>query len=64
MKLTRFLALVGAAPTPDSHHDLHHDPRVLPDPLAWARRAGVPVRGHSSVRHVPKFYGQWGGDTQ
>jgi predicted glycoside hydrolase/deacetylase ChbG (UPF0249 family) len=63
-QLTRFLALVGAAPTHvDSHHDLHHDPRVLPHLLAWARRAGVPVRGHSGVRHVPKFYGQWGGDT-
>jgi len=21
------------------------------------------VRGHSEIRHVSKFYGQWGGDT-
>src|SRR5206468_3267974 len=38
-------------------------PRVLPQLLAWARRAGVPVRGHSRARHFSKFYGQWGGET-
>ena len=63
-QLARFIDLVGAAPAHvDSHHDVHHDPRVLPHLLAWARPAGVPVRGHSRVRHLPKFYGQWGGET-
>ena len=63
-QLARFLELVGAAPTHvDSHHDVHYDPRVLPQLLAWARRAGVPVRGHSRARHFSKFYGQWGGET-
>src|SRR5205809_4741794 len=63
-QLARFLELVGAAPARlDSHHDVHYDPRVLPHLLAWARRAGVPVRGHSGARHLPKFYGQWGGET-
>ena len=63
-QLARFLELVGAAPTHlDSHHDVHYDPRVLPHLLAWARRAGVPVRGHSRARHFSKFYGQWGGET-
>jgi predicted glycoside hydrolase/deacetylase ChbG (UPF0249 family) len=63
-QLGRFRELAGAAPTHvDSHHDVHHDPRVLPHLLAWARRAGVPVRGHSGARHLPKFYGQWGGET-
>src|SRR2546422_8192540 len=47
----------------DSHHNVHHDPQVLPHVLAWARRSAVPVRGHSEIRHVSKFYGQWGGDT-
>jgi len=62
-QLARFLNLVGAAPTHvDSHHDAHRDPRVLPHVLAWAGRAGVPVRGHSQARHVGQFYGQWGGD--
>jgi len=62
-QLARFLDLVGVAPTHvDSHHDLHHEPRVLPHVLAWAERAGVPVRGHSQARHVGQFYGQWGGD--
>src|SRR5207249_12145234 len=37
--------------------------RVLPYVLALARSVGVPVRGHSAVRHVGKFYGQWGGVT-
>jgi predicted glycoside hydrolase/deacetylase ChbG (UPF0249 family) len=63
-QLARFLELVGAAPTHlDSHHDVHYDPRVLPQLLAWARRAGLPVRGHSRARHFSKFYGQWGGET-
>jgi len=63
-QLARFQELVGAAPTHvDSHHDVHHDPRVLPHLLAWALRAGVPVRGYSRARHLPKFYGQWGGET-
>lgn len=60
----RFVELVGAVPTHvDSHHDVHRDPHVLPHVLAWARRAGVPVRGYSSVHHLHQFYGQWGGVT-
>src|SRR3989449_7357902 len=63
-QVARFLELVGALPTHlDSHHNVHHDPQVLPHALAWARRSAVPVRGHSEIRHVSKFYGQWGGDT-
>ena len=63
-QVARFNELVGAPPTHvDSHHDVHHDPRVLPHLLTWTRRAGVPVRGYSRVRHLPKFYGQWGGET-
>jgi len=61
-QLARFLELAGEPPTHvDSHHNTHHDPRVLPHVLAGAERAGVPVRGHSGVRHLGKFYGQWGG---
>jgi predicted glycoside hydrolase/deacetylase ChbG (UPF0249 family) len=63
-QVARFRELVGALPTHlDSHHDVHHDPRVLPHVLACARRSAVPVRGHSEIRHVSKFYGQWGGET-
>ena len=63
-QLSRFTELVGAAPTHvDSHHDVHKSPRVLPDVQAWAQRIGVPVRGCSRVRHLSKFYGQWGGET-
>ncbi len=63
-QLARFLELTGAPPTHvDSHHDVHRDPRVLPNVLALARSVGVPVRGHSAVGHVGKFYGQWGGAT-
>ena len=61
---TRFVELVGSAPTHiDTHHDVHRDPRVLSHLLPWARRVGVPLRGNSGVRHFPKFYGQWGGET-
>ncbi len=63
-QLSRFTELVGAPPTHvDSHHDVHKNPRVLPDVLALARRLGVPLRGYSHVRHLSKFYGQWGGET-
>src|SRR5213593_1648213 len=63
-QLARFVDVVGAAPTHvDSHHDVHRDPKILPEVSAWARRAGVPLRGYSRVRHSPKFYGQWGGET-
>jgi predicted glycoside hydrolase/deacetylase ChbG (UPF0249 family) len=63
-QLARFVEIVGIGPTHlDSHHDVHHDPRVLNHVLASARRAGIPVRGHSPVRHLWKFYGQWGGVT-
>jgi len=68
-QLARFLELIGAPPTHvDSHHDVHRDPRILPDVLALARvagegRGGAPVRGHSAARHVGKFYGRWGGAT-
>ena len=63
-QLARFLELAGEPPTHlDSHHNVHHDPRVLPHVLAQARRDGVPVRGHSRARHMGRFYGQWGGRT-
>jgi chitin disaccharide deacetylase len=63
-QLARFQELVGAVPTHvDSHHDVHHDARVLPQLLAWARRARMPVRDHSGIRTLRKFYGQWGGET-
>src|SRR5213083_1020751 len=61
---TRLRERTGVLPTHvDSHHDLHRDPRVLSHVLALARSIRVPVRGHSAVRHVGKFYGQWGGAT-
>jgi predicted glycoside hydrolase/deacetylase ChbG (UPF0249 family) len=63
-QVARFRKLVGAEPTHvDSHHNVHQDPRVLPHVLAWARHAGVPVRGYSGIRQLTKFYGQWGGAT-
>jgi predicted glycoside hydrolase/deacetylase ChbG (UPF0249 family) len=63
-QLGRFTELVGAPPTHvDSHHDVHRHPRVLPYVRVWAERIGVPVRGYSRVRHLSKFYGQWGGET-
>jgi len=63
-QLGRFAELVGAPPTHvDSHHDVHRDPRVLPHVRAWADGLSVPVRGYSRVRHLSKFYGQWGSET-
>lgn len=63
-QLDRFSELVGAPPTHlDSHHDVHRHPRILPHVRDWGERMAVPVRGYSGVRHLSKFYGQWGGET-
>jgi predicted glycoside hydrolase/deacetylase ChbG (UPF0249 family) len=63
-QLVRFIDLLGVPPThADSHHDVHRRPAVLPHVLAWARGAGLWLRGYSAVRQMPKFYGQWGGET-
>jgi predicted glycoside hydrolase/deacetylase ChbG (UPF0249 family) len=63
-QLARFQELCAFRPThADSHHDVHRNPSVLPHVLAWAKREGLWVRGYSLVRHLPKFYGWWGGET-
>ena len=60
----RFLELVGAPPTHlDSHRDVHRGADVLPAFLELARQLGVPLRGHSPVRRLGDFYGQWGGES-
>jgi chitin disaccharide deacetylase len=60
----RFEELMGRPPTHlDSHHNVHRDPRLLPPFLGAARQYGVPLREHSPVRYLSKFYGQWGGQT-
>jgi chitin disaccharide deacetylase len=63
-QLERFVELTGLPPTHlDSHRNVHHDRRVLPAFVAVARRLGIPLRGHSGVRHISSFYGQWDGET-
>src|SRR5262245_61631817 len=63
-QFARFCELVGGPPTHlDSHHHVHRDPRVLPLFLDLAQRHGLPLRGHSSARYFPSFYGQWDGET-
>jgi chitin disaccharide deacetylase len=63
-QFARFVDLVGSAPTHvDSHHETHRKPRVLPQVRAWAEHAGLPLRGCSQARHLPKFYGQWAGES-
>jgi predicted glycoside hydrolase/deacetylase ChbG (UPF0249 family) len=58
----RFVELVGRPPSHvDSHRDVHRAPDLLPAFLALARGLRVPLRGHSAVRCLAKFYGQWAG---
>jgi predicted glycoside hydrolase/deacetylase ChbG (UPF0249 family) len=58
----RFEELMGRTPTHlDSHHNVHRDPRALPDFLHLAHQHGLPLRQHSPVRSFAKFYGQWDG---
>ena len=63
-QLSRFQELMGRSPTHlDSHHNIHRQPRLLPQFLDLARQYGLPLREHCPVRYVSKFYGQWGGAT-
>ena len=63
-QIERFAELMGRMPTHlDSHHNVHRDPRHLPAFLAIARAAALPLRGHSSVRYFPGFYGRWAGES-
>ncbi len=63
-QLRRFEHLMGRPPTHlDSHHDVHGDPRVLPHLQERAAQLGIPLRGHSAVRCLTRFYGQWSGET-
>ena len=60
----RFWTLVGRPPTHlDSHHNLHRMPWLLPLFAELAQHYRVPLRGHSPIRCVSSFYGQWGGET-
>jgi predicted glycoside hydrolase/deacetylase ChbG (UPF0249 family) len=63
-QMRSFRELTGRPPTHlDSHHNLHRNPRLLPYFLEVADRYGLPLREHSPVRYLSRFYGQWGGDT-
>jgi chitin disaccharide deacetylase len=60
----RFHEMMGCPPTHlDSHHDVHRRPQLLPHFLDLAGNNGLPLRGHSPIRHFSKFYAQWGGVT-
>jgi len=57
-----FELLMGRKPTHlDSHRNSHLHPAALPEFVELARRWGIPLRGHSRVKLLPSFYGQWQG---
>jgi predicted glycoside hydrolase/deacetylase ChbG (UPF0249 family) len=63
-QIRRFEELMGCPPTHlDSHHNVHRNPRLLRAFVDAARRYGLPLRGHSPVRCLSRFYGQWSGVT-
>jgi len=63
-QVSAFESLLGRLPTHlDTHHNVHRDPRLLPSLLDLAGQFGLPLREHSLVRHVSKFYGRWKGET-
>jgi predicted glycoside hydrolase/deacetylase ChbG (UPF0249 family) len=60
----RFVERMGRTPSHiDSHRDVHRTPDRLPAFLELAHASRVPLRGHSAVRVLSKFYGQWGGES-
>jgi predicted glycoside hydrolase/deacetylase ChbG (UPF0249 family) len=59
-----FELLMGRKPTHiDSHRNSHMNPVALPEFIELARSWGVPLRGHSRVKLLPSFYGQWHGES-
>jgi predicted glycoside hydrolase/deacetylase ChbG (UPF0249 family) len=63
-QLALFRELVGSWPTHlDSHRNVHAHPALAGAFVGVARRRGLPLRGHSTARPLPSFYGQWGGQT-
>ena len=62
-QLDRFERLMGRLPSHvDSHRDVHRYADVLPHAQELALGLDVPLRGHSPVRCVTVFYGQWAGE--
>jgi predicted glycoside hydrolase/deacetylase ChbG (UPF0249 family) len=60
----KFITLMGRAPTHiDAHHNIHRDPLLEPQFIAWATRHNLPLREHSTVKYFSSFYGQWDGET-
>lgn len=63
-QMEHFEAVLGRRPTHiDTHQNVHRDSRLTPLFISLARRYGLPLREHSSVRYFSSFYGQWGGET-
>jgi len=63
-QLERFVELIGKAPTHiDAHHNAHREDGLLRAFLAVSERHGLPLRDHSRVRHIGRFYGQWDAET-
>jgi len=59
-----FELLMGRKPTHlDSHRNSHLHPAALPEFVELARRWDIPLRGHSRVKLLPGFYGQWHGES-
>jgi chitin disaccharide deacetylase len=59
-QLARFEALLGRRPTHvDSHHNVHLDPPLRDQFVAFAAQLGVPLRAYSAARYFADFYGQW-----
>jgi len=56
----RFQELMDRLPTHlDSHHHVHRKPHLLPHFLDLASHYRLPMREHSRVRYLGKFYGRW-----
>jgi predicted glycoside hydrolase/deacetylase ChbG (UPF0249 family) len=63
-QLRRFKELLGRLPAHlDSHHNIHHIPKLLPYFLDLAQEDHLPLRRYSPVRYFAQFYGQWDGET-
>ena len=59
----RFTELMGRPPTHlDSHRNAHTHPELLPHFKETAERYGIPLRQHSRVRYISRFYGHWAGE--
>jgi len=63
-QVERFVELVALPPSHiDAHHNVNRQASLAASFVAVAERHALPLRDHSGVRHIAKFFGRWNGES-